>query len=79
MAAFTTIFASLEKVLRLREKWDLHRNIQTSLEIIPIRRSAGLNDDKTTIDLIENVAQMYSSQLAELRIPTTPPKNQPET
>ena len=73
VAAITTVLASLEKVLRLREKWDLHRNIQTAPEIINIRRSADLLDDAHAIDKIDKVAQLYSTQLAELSAPSTPP------
>lgn len=70
LAAVTTILASLEKVLRLREKWDLHRNIQTSLEMIKLKRASSLTSDKKAIELIDKVAQMYSSQLAELSAPS---------
>jgi hypothetical protein len=69
LAALTTVLASLEKVLRLREKWDLHRNIQTALEIIELRRGAGVIDDKQSIDMIDHLAQVYNNQLAELSGP----------
>ena len=70
LAAATTIFASLEKVLRLREKWDLHRNIQVMLEMIKMRSAAGLIDNKEVMQQVEQAAQLYSSQLSELTAPT---------
>ena len=69
LAATTTILASLEKVLRLREKWDLHRNIQIELELIQMRVASGLIDTKEVVTQIEKVAQLYSSQLKELGTP----------
>jgi hypothetical protein len=72
LAAVTTVLASLEKVLRLREKWDLHRNIQTALEMVELRRSTGLIDDSNAIDILDRIAQTYNSQLAELGAPTRP-------
>ena len=72
LAAATTIFASLEKVLSLREKWDLHRNIQIQLEMIQMRVASGLSDTKVAVEQIEKVAQIYSSQLAELSSPSDP-------
>ena len=72
LAAATTILASLEKVLRLREKWDLHRNIQIELEMIQIRIASGAVSTKEAINQLERAAQLYSSQLAELSAPTDP-------
>lgn len=66
LAAITTILASLEKVLNLREKWDLHRNTQVTLEMIRIRSVSGLLENKELIDRIEKTAHFYSNQLAEL-------------
>lgn len=66
LAGAATVFASLEKVLRLREKWDLHRNIQVALEMVYLNVSSGLIDARKTLELIEKTAQMYSMQLAEL-------------
>lgn len=72
LAATTTILASLEKVLRLREKWDLHRNIQVELELIQMRIASELIDTKEAVTQIERVAQLYSSQLTELSSPSDP-------
>jgi hypothetical protein len=66
LAGLTTIFASLEKVLKLREKWDLHRNVQVALEMINLRAAAGLIDNEQTVNLIEKTAHTYSLQLADL-------------
>ncbi len=66
LAGLTTIFASLEKVLKLREKWDLHRNVQVALEMINLRATAGIIDSGQTVDLIEKTAHTYSLQLADL-------------
>ncbi len=66
LAGLTTIFASLEKVLRLREKWDLHRNQQVSLEMIVLRAKSGLIDNAEILDRVENAAHAYSTELAEL-------------
>jgi len=66
LAGVTTVFASLEKVLKLREKWDLHRNIQVALEMISLRASAGLIDTRETVELIETTALTYSVRLADL-------------
>jgi hypothetical protein len=70
LAATTTILASLEKVLRLREKWDLHRNIQLNLEMIEMRLSCQLIDMKHAVNEINQVAVSYSQQLSQLASPT---------
>lgn len=57
------------KVLRLREKWDLHRNIQVTLEMIEIRRACGLIDTQKAVDEIGHVAQTYGQHLSELNSP----------
>lgn len=75
LAATTTVLASLEKVLRLREKWDLHRNIQISLEMTELKRSAGIIDDAKAVEMLDKIAQSYSTQLAELSAPTPPGEN----
>jgi hypothetical protein len=75
LAAATTVLASLEKVLRLREKWDLHRNIQTSLEMTELKRAAGIIDDVKAIETLDKIAQSYSTQLAELSAPSQPANN----
>ncbi|MGW8370320.1 MAG: hypothetical protein ACWGPN_16785, partial [Gammaproteobacteria bacterium] len=66
LAGVSHVFASLEKVLKLREKWDLHRNIQVALEMISLRASAGLIDTRETVELIEKTALTYSVRLADL-------------
>jgi len=66
LAALTTIMASLEKVLKFREKWDLHRNIQVAFEMINMRAKNGMIALDKVVDGIDAVAQMYSSQLSEL-------------
>lgn len=66
LALCTTVFASLEKVLKLREKWDLHRNSQVALEIIELRGQTGSVDAEKLVDMIEKVALSYSMQLGEL-------------
>ena len=72
LAALTTILASLEKVLKFREKWDLHRNIQAALEMVQMRAENALIDKKQAIDRIEAIAQMYSNQLTDLTATTQP-------
>jgi hypothetical protein len=66
LAALATVMASLEKVLKLKEKWDLHRNVQTALEMILLRGSAGLLDTEKALALIEKTAVSYSVRLAGL-------------
>jgi len=68
LALAATIFASLEKVLKLREKWDLHRNSQVALEIIELKGFAGAADAKKMVEMIEQVAQSYSLQLSDLNV-----------
>jgi hypothetical protein len=69
LAALTTVLASLEKVLRFREKWDLHRGIQVALEMTDLRRSAGLLKDEEAIDRLERIARSYDAKLAQLSSP----------
>jgi hypothetical protein len=67
LALAATVFASLEKVLKMREKWDLHRNSQVALEIVKLKSVAGSDEAaKALVSQIEKVAQSYSLQLAEL-------------
>ena len=67
---FTTVSASLEKVLRLREKWDLHRNVYTSLEMIYLCVSAQTIDLKEALIQIDKVAQAYNNQLGQINVPS---------
>lgn len=69
LAAATTILASMEKVLRLREKWDLHRNVHMEIELIEIKRGSSNYDDAKLIADIERVGRQYSSQLAAITRP----------
>ena len=66
LALAATILTSLEKVLKLREKWDLHRNSQIALEIIQLKALAGSLDGKGAVEQIERVAQSYSMQLGDM-------------
>ncbi len=68
LAFAATVFASLEKVLKLREKWDLHRNSQIALEIIQLKALAKVLDTREVVEQIEKVAQSYSVQLGELNV-----------
>jgi hypothetical protein len=69
LAALTTVLASLEKVLRFREKWDLHRGIQVALEMTDLRRSAGLLKDEEAIERLERIARNYDAKLSQLSSP----------
>lgn len=73
LAALTTVLASLEKVLRFREKWDLHRGIQVALEMTELRRSAGLLDDEKSIEHLERIARSYDAKLSQLSSPAATP------
>ena len=66
LAGLATVFASLEKVLRLREKWDLHRNAQVSLEMISLRAKGGLIENAEVVERIEKAVHVYSTELTEL-------------
>ncbi len=66
LAAATTILASMEKVLRLREKWDLHRNIEVELNMINLKRGTANYDEETALADIRVVARQYSSQLSAI-------------
>jgi hypothetical protein len=70
LAALTTVLASLEKVLRFREKWDLHRGIQVALEMTELRRSAGLLNDEKAIESLQRIARSYDARLSQLSSPT---------
>jgi len=72
LAALTTVLASLEKVLRFREKWDLHRGIQVALEMTDLRRSAGILEEEEAINSLERIARSYDSKLAQLSSPVAP-------
>lgn len=69
LAALTTVLASLEKVLRFREKWDLHRGIQVALEMADLRRTAGLLKDEDAINTLERIARSYDAKLSQLSSP----------
>jgi len=67
----TMIFTSLEKILKMREKWDLHRNSQQGFEMVRLRLLADTPEAQAIVDEIEKVTQSYSLQLGELnRAPT---------
>lgn len=78
LAALTTVLASLEKVLRFREKWDLHRGIQVALEMTDLRRAAGLLKEEDAIDALERIARSYDAKLAQLSSPAPPPGEEDE-
>ncbi len=66
LAAATTILAGMEKILRLREKWDLHRNIEVELHMINLKRGTAHYDQDAALTDIAIVARQYSSQLSSL-------------
>lgn len=72
LALAATILTSLEKVLKMREKWDLHRNSQVALRIIKLKMMAKSDEERTAVELITKVSESYSLQLGELnKAPTT--------
>ena len=73
LALSAAIFGSLEKVLKMREKWDLHRNSQLAFEIVRLKAFATTPESKNLVSQIEAIMQSYSMQLGELNAaPTTP-------
>lgn len=66
LAFAATIFTSLEKVLKLREKWDLHRNSQQAFEIVRLKFLADTPEAKALVGQMEAIVQSYSLQLGEL-------------
>jgi len=72
LALAATILTSLEKVLKMREKWDLHRNSQVALRIIKLKMMADSDEERAAVELIAKVSESYSLQLGELnKAPTT--------
>jgi hypothetical protein len=72
LALAATVLTSLEKVLKVREKWDLHRNSQVALRIVKLRMLAENDEDKAFVDQIAKVSESYSLQLGELnKAPST--------
>ena len=72
LALAATILTSLEKVLKVREKWDLHRNSQVALRIVKLKMLADTDEARTFVDEIAKVSESYSLQLGELnKAPTT--------
>lgn len=66
LALAAMIFTALEKVLKMREKWDLHRNNQQAFEIVRLRLLADSEELQAVVDQIEKVTQSYSMQLGDL-------------
>lgn len=66
LALTVMIFTSLEKILKMREKWDLHRNSQQAFEIVRLRLLADTPEGQAIVDEIEKVTQSYSLQLGDL-------------
>ena len=75
LALAATIFGSLEKVLKMREKWDLHRNSQQAFEIIRLNAYATTPESKQVVSQIEKIVHSYSLQLGELNTPPATPAN----
>jgi len=72
LALAATILSSLEKVLKMREKWDLHRNSQVALDMIRLKILAKSDEERACVDQIAKVAESYSLQLTDLnKAPTT--------
>jgi hypothetical protein len=72
LALAATILTSLEKVLKMREKWDLHRNSQVALRIIKLKMMAETDEERNAVEQIAKVSESYSLQLGELnKAPTT--------
>ena len=72
LALAATILTSLEKVLKVREKWDLHRNSQVALRIVKLKMLADTDEARRFVDEIAKVSESYSLQLGELnKAPTT--------
>jgi hypothetical protein len=66
LAFAATVFTSLEKVLRTREKWDLHRNSQQALEIVRLNAVADTPESRGLVSQIEAIVQSYGLQLGDL-------------
>jgi hypothetical protein len=64
-ALATTILTSLEKVLNLREKWDLHRNSMQSLDLIRLEFLAESDEHVGVVEQIAAVEQAYSARLGD--------------
>ena len=72
LALSATILSSLEKVLKMREKWDLHRNSQVALDMVRLKIMAKTEEERLYVDQIAKVAESYSLQLTDLnKAPTT--------
>ena len=66
LALAATILTSLEKVLKMREKWDLHRNTQIALEIVRLQAFVDSKETQNVVDQIAKISQSYSMQLEDL-------------
>jgi hypothetical protein len=65
-ALAATVLTSLEKILKMREKWDLHRNNQQAFEIVRLKALATTAESLGVVSQIETIEQSYSLQLGEL-------------
>ena len=75
LAALTTILASLEKVLKLRDKWDLHRDIEHAYQILLFR--AKELERAAFIESVQRINSHYSTELSGLTAATSPPPPPP--
>lgn len=63
VAALATIFTSLEKLLLFRGKWTHHRAAEAQLGMVCLRYMAGQIDDKATVDQIERITHLYTTNV----------------
>jgi hypothetical protein len=69
IAALATIFTSLEKVLQFRERWDLHRETEESLD--QLRWEAATGNLSRSADLVAKVSEVrtaYSQRMSAFRV-----------
>ena len=62
-AAVSTVLASAEKSLLMREKWKIHLSIQIALQNLDLDIAAGLVDSKTALHELKRIGQSYSKDL----------------
>jgi hypothetical protein len=68
IAAFATVFTSLEKVLQFREQWDLHRLMESELEQLRWEAASSALDDIAIANRVGEIRNKYSERMSSFRV-----------
>jgi hypothetical protein len=68
IAAFATVFTSLEKVLQFRERWDLHRSVEDDLDQLRWERAERNMTAAQVTEKVNEIRNNYTTRMSSFRV-----------